>query len=82
MITVHVHFQTDEGDVVENTFFQKWQPVFTLTFRMTAGGIVRIIAMTATKHIPLTVIGCTDSLIPLVTVILAYLFFKETVKKF
>ena len=43
---------------------------------------MRIIHMTSTKKLPLTVIACIDNLTPLITVTLAYLFFKEKVKMF
>ena len=51
-------------------------------FRTLAGDTTRNIHMISTKRLPLTDIASIYNLCPLVTVILAYLFFKEKVKKF
>ena len=51
-------------------------------FRTLAGMSVINIRMIATKRLPLTTIANIVNLTPLITVALAYLFFKEIVKKF
>ena len=53
-----------------------------MAFRTLAGMSVINIRMIATKRLPLTTIANIVNLTPLVTVVLAFLFFKEKVKKF
>ena len=53
-----------------------------LVFRSVQGALTNAILFGTTKYLPITVIAIINNLQPLVTVVLAYMLLKETIRKF
>lgn len=53
-----------------------------MIFRSFQGALTNAILFGTTKYLPITIIAIINNLQPLVTVVLAYMILKETIKRF